>query len=312
MLQYALVVGLSLATAASAECSLAMLKNATATYLEAQGSGKPGLLATLTADTLNYTENDQPASLKTGILATPLKIDHNITLHDPTLCAAFTEAIVTDSTHPYVLGTRIVFGLTNGSGNNLITQIESLVTKPGDWLFNATGYLYWNSFEDWTPIPLAKQDSRAVIQAAGDAYFDRFDRSNVSMPWATTCSRLEGGAYTGEYNLTANTCTLGIPPSIEVKRGPNRRETLPRNEMATANQFAVSAGVTNRRYVVDVEKGAVVLFLGFPGLDQSQPNRPTPDSHMFRVEGGRIRYIHTLSACFSRGCGVNAVRKPGA
>jgi len=312
MLQHALVAGLSMAAVATAECSLSMLKKATATYLEAQGSGKPDLLASLTSTALNYTENDQPASLKTGILATPLKIDHNITLHDSTLCAVFTEAIVTDAAHPYVLGTRMVFGSSNSSGNNLITQIESLVTKPGDWLFNATGYLHWESLEDWSPIPAAKQDTRATIQAAGDAYFDRFDKPNTTVPWATPCARLEGGAYTGEYNLTANTCTLGIPPSIQVKRGSKRRELSSQGDTVEPNQLAVSAGVTNRRYVLDVEMGAIVLFLGFPGLDQSQPNRPTPDSHMFRVENGKVRYIHTLSACFSRGCGVNATRKPEA
>src|SRR3569833_1926326 len=164
-----------------------MLKNATAPYLGAQDSGKPDLLASLSSTALNYTEIDQPASLKTGILATPLKIDHNITLHDSSLCAVFTEAIVTDAAHPYVLGTRMVFGSSNSSGNNLITQIESLVTKPGDWLFNATGYLHWESLEDWSPIPAAKQDTRATIQAAGDAYYDRFDKLNTTLLWLLFC-----------------------------------------------------------------------------------------------------------------------------
>jgi hypothetical protein len=310
MHKHALIAAVALTTAVSAECSLDMLKKATNIYLEAQSSGKPGILASLAVDTLNYTENDVPASLKTGILATPLKIDHNITLHDPTLCAVFTEAIVTDPAHPYVLGTRMVFG----NSSTLITQIEAIITRPGDWLFNATGYLHWASQEDWTPIPAAKRDTRAVIQAAGDAYFDRFDKSNITMPWAPACARLEGGAYTGEYNLTANTCTLGIPPSIEIRRGPAARRATAsaRGLMAAADQLAAAAGATNRRYVVDVEMGSVVLFLGFPGLDGSQPTRPVPDSHMFRLENGKIRYIHTLSACFARGCGTNAVRKQGA
>ncbi|KAJ4293561.1 hypothetical protein N0V90_008844 [Kalmusia sp. IMI 367209] len=46
-------------------------------------------------------------------------------------------------------------------------------------------------------------------------------------------------------------------------------------------------------YVVDEINGVVVIYLGFPGLDRADPN-PTPDSHMFRVEKGKIRYIHTL------------------
>lgn len=43
----------------------------------------------------------------------------------------------------------------------------------GDWAFNTTGYRYWDSLENWDPIPATKQDAREVIQAAGDAYFER-------------------------------------------------------------------------------------------------------------------------------------------
>lgn len=52
--------------------------------------------------------------------------------------------------------------------------MESIVTDAGDWAFNATGYEYWDSLESWAPIPEAERDTRAVIQAAGDAYFNRF------------------------------------------------------------------------------------------------------------------------------------------
>lgn len=167
--------------------------------------------------------------------------------------------------------------------NNKITLIESIVTKPGDWAFNATGYLHWNSIENWDPIPLEKQDSRAVIQAAGDAYFNRFDDINATVPFGTPCARLEGGAYTGQQNLTANTCNLGLPSTIKV---------------------------TNRRYVIDQTMGAVSMFLGFPGLDRSQGQTPMPDGHFFRVEGGKIRYIHTVSSCVEAGCGFNSTSPP--
>ncbi|KAF2202849.1 hypothetical protein GQ43DRAFT_447846 [Delitschia confertaspora ATCC 74209] len=58
------------------------------------------------------------------------------------------------------------------------------------------------------------------------------------------------------------------------------------------------------RYVVDEVMGTVVMWLLFPGLDRGS-GRPSPDSHMFRVEGGTIRYIHTLSTCENYGCGMN-------
>lgn len=165
-------------------------------------------------------------------------------------------------------------------GNNInITKIETLVTDEGDWLFNATGYAYYNSLEKWDPIPEEQRDTRAVIKAAGDAYFDRFANANVSVPWGTPCARLEGGAYTGGRNLSANTCDLGLPSTIKV---------------------------VDRRYVIDQEMGVVNIYVGFPGLDRADPNNPTPDSHTFRVEKGKLRYIHTISTCEGHpGCGLN-------
>jgi len=161
--------------------------------------------------------------------------------------------------------------------------MESIVTDAGDWAFNATGYEYWDSLESWAPIPEAERDTRAVIQAAGDAYFNRFANINVTVPFGTPCARLEGGAYTGAGNLSANTCNLGLPDSTVV---------------------------TGRRYVVDEVMGVVDIFLGFPGLDRSQGNAPMPDSHVFRVEKGQIRYIHTVSSCVEYGCGLNGTGIP--
>ncbi len=198
-------------------------------------------------------------------------------------CATFSELIINDATHPYILGVRVLLSAGNGSALPQIALVESLVTKPGDWLFNATGYVHWESLESWEPIPVAKQDSRAVIQAAGDAYFDRFANVNASVPFGTPCARLEGGAYTGERNMSANTCGLGLPGSVHV---------------------------TNRRYVVDRELGAVAINVGFPGLDRTQGQKPAPDSHLFRVEAGKIRYIHTISSCVTAGCGVSGIPPP--
>ncbi|KAK0622466.1 hypothetical protein B0T14DRAFT_580715 [Immersiella caudata] len=45
--------------------------------------------------------------------------------------------------------------------------------------------------------------------------------------------------------------------------------------------------MTDRRYVIDEVVGAVDIFLAFGGN--------IPDSHAFRLEGGKIRYVHTLT-----------------
>jgi hypothetical protein len=71
-----------------------------------------------------------------------------------------------------------------------IKKIETLVSDAGDWLFNATGTAYWNSFENWDSIPLAERDTREAIQAAGDAYFDRFNNANVTVPFGKSHSHI--------------------------------------------------------------------------------------------------------------------------
>jgi len=269
---------LAVISVAAGACSRDFLIDATTKYIAAQTAGNPAILTAITSDKLNYTESDKAADIKTGVLAQPMKIDHNVSIHDTTLCATFTELIVTNTTKPWVIGTRILFT------DNKASLIETIATKPGDWLFNATGYLHWVSQEKWDPIPVEKRDTREVIQAAGDAYFNRFMNINASVPWGTPCTRLEGGAYTGQRDATINTCDLGLPSTLRV---------------------------TNRRYVVDEVVGAVAIYVGFPGLDRTVGLKPMPDSHFFRVEGGRIRYIHTVSTCETSGCGVNGSFVPG-
>lgn len=278
-----LVLVLGMAVGVSAECTRDFLKSATSAYLAAQIAGSPSGVTSLASPSFNYTEQFLPANISTGILITPLKIDHNISIHDPVLCATFTEIIAASNPHPYVIGTRMVFADSGNTSTPELELMESIVTDQGDWAFNATGYLYWTSMENWAPIPEGQRDTRETIKAAGDAYFYRFANASFVVPFGTPCARLEGGAYTGANNLAGNTCGLGLPSTITV---------------------------TDKRYVVDEEMGVVDIFCGFPGLDRSQGNKPAPDSHAFRVEGGKIRYIHTLSSCVEPGCGMNGVGPP--
>lgn len=295
--QILVVSGLSLDVAAAA-CTREFLIDATTRYLAAQTAGNPATFTALASAKLNYTESDKTVDIRTGVLSQAMKIDYNVSIHDTERCATFTEFIVTNPAKPWVVGTRMEFV------DSKATLIETVATKPGDWLFNATGYLHWVLQEKWhatppifptsfqleltrgarDPIPADKRDSRAVIQAAGDAYFDRFMNINASVPWGTPCTRLEGGAYTGQRDASINTCNLGLPSTLRV---------------------------TNRRYVVDEVMGAVDIFVGFPGLDRTVGQKPMPDSHFFRVEGAKLRYIHTVSTCETAGCGVNGTFVPG-
>ncbi|KAK3899170.1 hypothetical protein C8A05DRAFT_37225 [Staphylotrichum tortipilum] len=269
----ALAVAVPPTTAAS--CPRAFLQTVTSAYIAAQKAGQPSLFtapfASPPSPNLIYLENNQLANLATGALATPLKIDIARSLHDPDQCATFTELIAAGDARPHVIHTRMVL---DGVG---VTLVESVVTAQGDWLFNATGTLELDKGEKWGVVPEGERMSREGVKALGDAYFDRFGNVSVIVPWGEPCYRLEGG-LPARGEMKGGECVMVWPSTIIIPY---------------------------RRYVVDVEMGAVDLFIGFPGLDRTQGQMPMPDSHLFRVEGGKIKYCHTASACVVDGCGLN-------
>ncbi|KAK0638598.1 hypothetical protein B0T16DRAFT_309456, partial [Cercophora newfieldiana] len=238
-----------------AECTRAFLKSAADNLVAAQTAGDPSLLTALlsSAPATIYQQNEKPSTLTTGILTTAIKPDHTRHVLDTTQCATYTEYISATGAKPYVNGFQLWF-----NANLTLTKIDALTTTTGDWLFNATGTLNWASKENWSEIPADKRDSREVIKAAGDAYLDIFSDKSVVVPWGRPCSRLEGGAYTGNGGPN-DRCDVGIPDNVKL---------------------------VNRRYVIDETVGVVDIFLTFGSL---------ADSHEFRVEGGKLRFVHTIT-----------------
>jgi hypothetical protein len=258
------IVGI-LAAQAHAACTREILKSATDALLATQTAGQTSFAGNAT-----YTENRKKVDIKSSILSKALKIDHARSQHDVPQCAAFSEFIVTNSAAPYVIATQ----LRLDNATNAVAKIDSIVTTKGDWLFNVTGTYYWASRENWDPIPADKRDSRAAIQAAGDAYCDVFADKNVKVPWGTPCARLEGGAYTGK-GQASDKCDVGIPSGVNL---------------------------VNRQYVIDEEYGTVDIIMDFNGRQGEVGAAGLPDSHEFRLEGGKLRYVHTLSSCGGRAC----------
>jgi len=252
---------------AQASCTRSDLESAVDKYLAAQRAGNPASLPL--ASSAKYIENTQPSALDKGILKTALKIDFNRSLLDTQICETFTEVIVTDKSHPYVLGVRLKIA------NRNISELETLVTDADDWLFNADNYLKYSSTEDWKPIPAASRDTRQTLIAAATAYFDVFNDNNVKVPWGTPCNRLEGGLRTGR-GQPDDTCNVGVPSGMKL---------------------------TERRFIADPEIGAVVGFIRWP--------TGVPDSHLFRVENGKLRFVHSLTVCTVPNCGF-AQRPPAA
>ena len=241
------------ATFAQVSCTRDGLQAATDLYLDAQTKGETSGLPLATG--LAYIENMQVVDIKTGVIQKPLKIDFHRTLIDPTTCQTFTEVIVTDKAHPYVLGTRIRVN------HDKIAEIESMVTQQGDWLFNADNYYKWSPSEDWGVIPPDQRDTRDTLVAAANAYLDAFLEKKLDLvPWGEPCNRTEGGIRTGK-GLPTDSCTVGVPAGVNI---------------------------VARRFIVDPTIGAVVAFctFGVGGL---------PDTHLFRLNHGKLRYVHTLT-----------------
>jgi hypothetical protein len=108
-------------------------------------------------------ENMASADINSGLIKMPMKIDFHRSLFDPATCQTFTEVIVTDKEHPYILGTRL------RANHDKITEIEIIWETTGYGGFNVDNYRKYSSTEKWDPIPADKRDTRATLVSAAGA-----------------------------------------------------------------------------------------------------------------------------------------------
>jgi hypothetical protein len=239
-------------------CSRMQLQGAVDAYLAAVRSADTSKMSL--APDATYIENFQAATLGDGIWQTPLPVAFHRSSLDVVTCQSFTEVIVTEGGHPYVIGTRLkVDGCK-------ISEIESIVTDDGDWQFDANTYLTHSSAEDWSVLPSCQRPTRDELLAAANAYYDVFMDNTIVVPWGDPCARLEGGKI-----YTDPTCNVDVPSGVEW---------------------------AERHFVVDADTGTIdgfALMFGTGGL---------PDSHLFRMTNGTIRYVHTLTICPTYNCGM--------
>ena len=86
------------------------------------------------------------------------------------------------------------------------------------------------------------------------------------VPWGYPCNRTEGGAHTGNGSPT-DSCDVGVPSGVNI---------------------------ANRRFIVDETIGSVVVYCTF-GAGGPGGGSGAPDTHLFRIENGKLRYVHTLT-----------------
>jgi hypothetical protein len=244
---------------AQVSCTREGLQNAANLYIAAQTKGDIAGLPL--AKGLGYVENFKTIDINDGLIRKAMKIDHQRSLLDPSTCQTFTEVIVSDKANPYALGTRLRVN------HGLIAEIEMMWTTTGYWLFNADNYLKYSSAEDWGVIPAARRDTRDTLVSAANAYLDAFLEGKMDLvPWGFPCNRTEGGMHTGK-GTPDDSCQVGVPSGVNI---------------------------ANRHFVVDENIGAVVAFCTF-GAGSATGGSGAPDTHLFRVENGKLRFVHTLT-----------------
>ncbi|MET0291594.1 MAG: hypothetical protein ABW136_04460 [Steroidobacteraceae bacterium] len=244
---------------AEVSCTRGGLQEAVNLYIAAQTKGD--LSGLPIPANVGYWENIAPADIKKGFVTKPMKIDFHRSFFDEDSCQTFTEVIVTDKAAPYVVAARLRVN------HDKITEVETLWTTTGYWLFNADAYLKYSSAEKWDPIPAEKRDTRGTLVKAANAYLDAFLEKKIDdVPWGFPCVRIEGGAYTGK-GTPADSCEVGVPGGVNI---------------------------SNRRFVVDEVTGTVAVFCTF-GTGGPGGGSAAPDTHLFRVENGKLRYAHTLT-----------------
>jgi hypothetical protein len=241
---------------AQTACTRATLQAAADSYVAAQTTGDIAKMAL--SNDAKYRENMSDVAADAGLWNTALPIALSRSFLDDKRCKSFTEVIVTEGAHQYVIGTRLAVA------DGKITLIDSLVTDQGDWLFNANAYLKYSSLEDWSAPAASEKTSMMDLINGANAYLDLFSDKVVQQPWGIPCARLEGGAYSNRDNKPDATCAVGIPAGVLY--------------------------IVNRDYIVDEELGVINVFCRFGNSQTGMP-----DSHTFRMIDGKLRNVHTLS-----------------
>ena len=235
-------------------CTMDQLKAATAAYVAGQGKGS--LAALPLHEKAEYLQDMKTIPAAEGLWNTPLAVAHSMSFHDPVRCKTFSEVIVTGA-KPYVIGTRLYMD------QGKVIRVDSLVSKPGDWLFNANAYLKYSKAEDWQPVMKYQGTAPAEMIRGANAYLDAFADKFTAIPWGQPCARLEGGAYTNAQGKPDASCEVGIPPG--------------------------TLYIVNRDYLIDPEMGVINVFCRFGSSTGG------PDSHSFRFIDGKLRAVHTIS-----------------
>jgi len=280
-------------------CTRELLKGLTDKYFAALEAHDPSGLPL--AAKVKFTENGVELAAGKGFWQTAGKPLLKRTLIDTTKCGTHTNAVIEERFSSKTVGSPvaypgiklkplpaegtvrpILFSVRLGIEEQKISEIETIVARESEYIFNADGVLATKD-QNWDSILAPEQrSSRLAMIAAANDYFDMFAAEpRVHTPFADSCDRWENGNQTtagGLFNLA----------------GEDGKKT----EIFAHNCTPKGLVISNhgpRRFLVDEEEGLVVAFVHFAGS--------LPDSHVFKMRNGKVELINATVGAGSKSMG---------
>lgn len=207
------------------------------------------------APSLKFTENTKTIQLGEGVLwKTAAMVKFSRSIFDTERCGTVTEGVIPNN------GTDTIFGLRlKLTAERQLVEVEQIVVDPMTGFSPMPNGLLNSKSQVWDDVlPPEQRSTREQLEAAGRAYFMAFQDPMTPVPYNKPCDRLENGTQT-----TFGDCSNFGPAGGGGFRMP-------------ASRYPVS----------DLEAGATAGFLLFGG--------GMIDFHMFKVIGGKIRWIHAV------------------
>jgi hypothetical protein len=284
----ALLLAAGLATDASAQsptrpCDRACLRGFVDGYLAALAAHDSARIDV--AAGVSYTENGRAATLGEGLwrsAGTPHSYrDYAL---DPEVGGAAALTALDENGGVTQLFVRLAIV------DRRITEIETIVVRPGEERWFAPENLARLSTLFATPVPPAERHSRAELVAAANAYFTAVETEGtpafVQAPFAPGMNRIENGLQTT--NVT-----------------DNPRNDRHRWSAAEQLERAAYAGtvVTERRFpLVDTEHGVAVGIAVFRFAGETGPTLLLAE--LFKVASGQLREIRAIVRGIPKGTGA--------
>jgi hypothetical protein len=268
-------------------CTREALKAITDKYFAALEKRDPSGLPL--ASNVKFTEDGVELAVGKGFWQTAGRPLLKRTLIDTVKCGTHTNAVMEERFSSKTVGASmdypgikpqplpaegtirpILFGVRLRVENRKISEIETIIAREGEYIFNADGVLATKD-QDWNSIlPPGQRSSRLAMIAAANDYFDMF-----------ACERWENGTHT----------TAGGLNNLAGEDG--KVTEIPAHSCSPKGLVISNHGP--RRFLVDEEEGLVVAYVHFAGS--------LPDCHVFRMRNGEVELINALVGARSKSIG---------